>query len=151
MSAYGLRVRSATSSREIDQYSKRTVRFKYWSIYRDEEEERTLNPYALLPENGSWYVIGHDLDRDDIRTFRVSRIRGEIKFATRRERDFRTPAEFDIDLYRGRPPWQVGEIVGEARIEVPGETAWWVQRAYGSTGRLDEAGAAEGEVLEREP
>ena len=29
-------------------------------------EERTLNPYALLPENGSWYVIGHDLERDDI-------------------------------------------------------------------------------------
>src|SRR5439155_680593 len=25
-----------------------------------------------------------------------------------------------------------------ARIEVPGETAWWVQRAYGSTGRLED-------------
>src|SRR5258707_4285583 len=116
----------------------RTVKFDYWSISRDHLSERTLNPYALLPDNGLWYVVGHDLDRDDIRTFRVSRIRGEIKFATRRERDFRTPVEFDIELYRGRPPWQVGEIVGEARIEVPGETAWWVQRAYGSTGRLEE-------------
>jgi predicted DNA-binding transcriptional regulator YafY len=116
----------------------RTVRFEYWSISRDEIGERTLNPYALMPDNGIWYVVGHDLDREDIRTFRVSRIRGEIKFATRRERDFRTPAEFDIELYRGRPPWQVGEIVGEARIEVPGETAWWVQRAYGSTGRLED-------------
>jgi proteasome accessory factor BC len=116
----------------------RTVRFEYWSISRDEIAERTLNPYALMPDNGVWYVVGHDLDRDDIRTFRVSRIRGEIKFATRRERDFRTPAEFDIELYRGRPPWQVGDIVGEARIEVPGETAWWVQRAYGSTGRLED-------------
>jgi proteasome accessory factor C len=116
----------------------RTVRFEYWSISRDEVAERSLNPYALLPDNGVWYVVGHDLDRDDIRTFRVSRIRGEIKFATRRERDFRTPAEFDIELYRGRPPWQVGDIVGEARIEVPGETAWWVQRAYGATGRLED-------------
>ena len=116
----------------------RTVRFEYWSISRDEIAERTLNPYALLPDNGVWYVVGHDIDRDDIRTFRVSRIRGEIKFATRRERDFRTPAEFDIEPYRGRPPWQVGAIVGEARIEVPGETAWWVQRAYGSTGRLED-------------
>jgi len=116
----------------------RTVRFEYWSISRDEVADRTLNPYALMPDNGVWYVVGHDLDRDDIRTFRVSRIRGEIKFATRRERDFRTPADFDIELYRGRPPWQVGDIVGEARIEVPGETAWWVQRAYGSTGRLED-------------
>jgi proteasome accessory factor BC len=116
----------------------RTVKFEYWSISRDETSERTLNPFALLPDNGVWYVVGQDLDREDIRTFRVSRIRGEIKFATRRERDFRTPAEFDIEAYRGRPPWQVGDIVGEARIEVPGETAWWVERAYGTTGHLED-------------
>ena len=116
----------------------RTVKFDYWSISRDEHAERTLNPYALLPDNGVWYVVGHDLDRDDIRTFRVSRIRGDIKFATRRERDFRTPADFDIEQYRGRPPWQVGDIVGEARIEVRGDTAWWVQRTYGDTGRLED-------------
>jgi proteasome accessory factor C len=116
----------------------RTVKFDYWSASRDEHAERTLNPYALLPDNGVWYVVGHDLDRDDIRTFRVSRIRGDIRFATRRERDFRTPTDFDIERYRGRPPWQVGEILGEARIDVRGDTAWWVQRTYGDTGRLEE-------------
>ena len=109
----------------------RTVKFRYWSISRDEEEERTLNPYALLPENGSWYVIGHDLDRDDIRTFRVSRIRSDIRFATRRERDFRLPPEFDVENYRGRADWQFGDIVGSATIEVAPDTAWWVERAYG--------------------
>ncbi len=108
----------------------RTVKFRYWSIYRDEEEERTLNPYALLPENGSWYVIGHDLERNDIRTFRVSRIRSDIRFATRRERDFRLPPEFDVEAYRGRTEWQFGDIVGEARIEVAPDTAWWVERAH---------------------
>jgi proteasome accessory factor BC len=116
----------------------RTVRFEYWSASRDKVAERTLNPYALVQDNGGWYVVGHDLDRSDIRTFRVSRIRGEIKFATRRERDFRVPADFDIERYRGRPPWQIGDLVGEARIEVRGDTAWWVQRAYGSTGRLED-------------
>jgi predicted DNA-binding transcriptional regulator YafY len=116
----------------------RTVRFAYWSISRDEVSQRTLNPYALLPDNGLWYVVGHDLDRDEIRTFRVSRIRGEITFATRRERDFRIPADFDVERYRGRPPWQVGELSGTARIEVRGDTAWWVRRAYGSTGRLED-------------
>jgi proteasome accessory factor C len=120
----------------------RTVKFRYWSIYRDEEEERTLNPYALLPENGSWYVIGHDLDRDDIRTFRVSRIRSDIRFATRRERDFRLPPEFDIEAYRGRTEWQFGDIVGEARIEVAQDTAWWVERAYGG-----ERNRVEGDVF----
>ena len=109
----------------------RTVKFRYWSIYRDEEEERTLNPFALLPENGSWYVIGHDLDRDDIRTFRVSRIRSDIRFATRRERDFRLPPEFDVENYRGRAEWQFGDIIGHASVEVAPDTAWWVKRAYG--------------------
>src|SRR4051812_13809700 len=114
----------------------RTVRFQYWSIARDEERERTLNPYALLNDNGLWYVVGHDLDREEIRTFRVSRIRGDIKFATRRERDFRAPTDFDVEQYRGRPPWQIGDVAGTARIEVRGDTAWWVKRAYGSTGKL---------------
>jgi proteasome accessory factor BC len=116
----------------------RTIKFEYRAISRDRATDRTLNPYALMPDNGVWYVIGHDLDRDAIRTFRVSRIHGEIKFATRRERDFRTPTDFDIEQYRGRPPWQIGEIVGEARIEVRGDTAWWVQRAWGRAGRLEE-------------
>jgi proteasome accessory factor BC len=116
----------------------RTVKFSYWSISRDDTEERTLNPYALYQDNGAWYVVGNDLVREDIRTFRVSRIRGDIRFATRRERDFRLPAEFDIEPYRDRPPWQIGDIVGEAKIEVAGDTAWWVERTYGDRGRVED-------------
>jgi proteasome accessory factor C len=116
----------------------RTIKFPYFSISRNRESERTINPYGLLSDNGSWYVIGHDLDRKDIRTFRVSRIRGDIRFATRRERDFRIPSDFDIDAYRGRAPWQIGDSVGEARIELAGDTAWWVMRSFGNAGRLDD-------------
>src|SRR6266542_866730 len=104
----------------------RTVKFPYWSISRDDERERTIKPYALFQDAG------------DERTFRVSRIRGDIRFATRRERDFRLPAEFDVDRYRGRPPWQIGDPAGEARIEVGGDTAWWVQRTYGDSGRVED-------------
>jgi proteasome accessory factor BC len=116
----------------------RTIKFPYYSISRNRQSERTVNPYGLLSDNGSWYLIGQDLDRKDIRTFRVSRIRGDIRFATRRERDFRIPGDFDIDVYRGRPPWQIGDIVGEARIELAGDTAWWVARAYGEAGQLED-------------
>jgi proteasome accessory factor BC len=116
----------------------RTVKFSYWSISRDEVEERTVNPYALFQDNGAWYVVGQDLVREDIRTFRVSRIRGDIRFATRRERDFRLPAEFEIEPYRDRPPWQIGDQVGEAQIAVAGDTAWWVERTYGEHGRVED-------------
>jgi predicted DNA-binding transcriptional regulator YafY len=116
----------------------RTVRFGYRAISRDEERERTIDPYALLLDGGRWYVIGHDHDRDDIRTFRVSRIRGDIRLATRRERDFRLPEDFDVESYRGRANWQIGDAAGEARIEVGGDTAWWVERVYGRAGRLED-------------
>ena len=128
----------------------RTLKFRYWAIARDKETERTVDPYALLLDRGRWYVIGRDHDRDDIRTFRVSRVRGDIRLATRRERDFRLPAEFDVDLYRGRPDWQFGDTVGEARIEVADDTAWWVERVYGRVGRLED-GAFVTEYASLEP
>jgi proteasome accessory factor BC len=105
----------------------RTVKFTYWSIHSNKTRERTVNPYALLPEQGSWYLIGQDLGEKAERTFRVSRIQGDIRFATRRERDFRAP-EFDPSPYRGRQPWQWGEPVGEAEIELDPDTAWWAER-----------------------
>jgi len=116
----------------------RTVKFTYWSILRDKVRERTVNPYSLLFDRGQWYVVGLDLDDDKIKTFRVSRIRGDIRLATRRERDFRLTDDFDADAYRLPPNWQVGEIQGEARIEVGGDTAWWVERAFGSHGRIED-------------
>jgi predicted DNA-binding transcriptional regulator YafY len=135
---YSIEMQGRLSKLEAAISKQRTVKFPYWSISRDEERERTVNPLALFQDAGAWYVVGHDLDVEDDRTFRVSRIRGEIRFATRRERDFRLPAEFDVDQYRGRPPWQIGDAVGEARIEVGGDTAWWVQRTYGSSGKVDD-------------
>ena len=133
---YSTEMQGRLSKLEAAISKQRTVKFPYWSISRDEERERTLNPYALFQDAGAWYVVGQDLDAEEDRTFRASRIRGEIRFATRRERDFRLPAELDVDQYRGRPPWQIGDSVGEARIEVGGDTAWWVQRTYGTSGRV---------------
>ena len=116
----------------------RTLKFDYWGIARDKVRARTIDPYALLPHEGSWYVIGRDHASEEIRTFRVSRIRGEIRFATRRERDFRLPSEFSAQAHRPPPAWQMGEIVGEARIELSGDTAWWVERTLRRSGRLED-------------
>lgn len=116
----------------------RTIKFSYWSPQRDKVSERTLNPYALRLDEGVWYVIGHDLDRAAVRTFRVSRIRSDIRFATRRERDFRLPPEFDVEAHRVPRPWQIGETVGEARIAVQGDTAWWVHRTLSDAGVLED-------------
>jgi predicted DNA-binding transcriptional regulator YafY len=116
----------------------RTVRFGYWSPRRARPGERVLNPYALRLDDGNWYVIGHDLDRDTPRTFKVSRIRGDIRFATRRERDFRTPPDFDVEQHRIPRPWQIGEPLGTARIAVSDDTAWWVERTLSDAGTVED-------------
>jgi proteasome accessory factor BC len=115
----------------------RTVKFPYWSISRDDHAERSVNPYGLYRDARGWYVVGFDLDRKDLRTFKVSRMEGDIRFATRRERDFRIPKEFDVDVFRGRPEWQIAEEAGEAKIEMAHDTAWWVEREFGERGRFE--------------
>ena len=75
----------------------RTIKFGYWRPRRRCRARAVAQPLCAPARRGNWYVVGHDLDRDDIRTFRVSRIRGDIRFATRRERDFRLPADFDVE------------------------------------------------------
>ncbi len=116
----------------------RTIQFRYWSPSRDKETERRLNPYALRLDEGVWYVVGHDLDRDATRTFRISRVRSDIRFATRRERDFRQPEEFDVEAHRIPAPWQIGAATGTARIEVQGDTAWWVHRTLAAAGTVED-------------
>jgi proteasome accessory factor B len=46
---------------------------------------------------GTWYVVGHDADRDALRSFRVSRIASDIRKLrpTSRGPDFEVPAGFD--------------------------------------------------------
>jgi len=116
----------------------RTVKFSYLSPTRSRRADRTVNPYALRLDDGNWYVVGHDLERGSVRTFKVSRISGDIRFATRRERDFRVPAEFDVEAHRVPRPWQIGEAVGTARIAVSDDTAWWVERTLSDAGSVEE-------------
>jgi proteasome accessory factor BC len=128
----------------------RTITFRYWSPMRDRETDRKLNPYALRLDEGVWYVVGHDVDRGAIRTFRVSRLRSDIRFATRRERDFKLPPDFNVDAHRVPRPWQIGPAVGVARIAVQGDTAWWVHRTLSDAGTLTE-GVFETEYASIEP
>ena len=115
----------------------RTIVFPYWAIHSGEEAVRTVDPYSLYLRGGQWYLIARDHDRDAIRTFRLSRIRGDVRFATRRERDFRVPEDFDATTWRDRAPWQLGEGDETATIWVSPDAAWLVERAVGRHGTIE--------------
>ena len=62
---------SAIDSRQAVQFPHRPSRAEPYST-------RTVEPWGVLTQNGRWYLVGHDRDRDDIRVFRLSRIGAEV-------------------------------------------------------------------------
>ncbi|MFT4298294.1 MAG: WYL domain-containing protein [Aeromicrobium sp.] len=57
---------------------RRPIAFAYGRI-GEESQQRHLQPWGVLSWRGRWYVGGYDIDREDSRLFRLSRIRGEVR------------------------------------------------------------------------
>ncbi len=115
---------------------RKTVTFTYYAIGRDEEMERTVDPYGLQLVGDDWYLIGYCHLRKSIRTFRLSRIRSKVRHATRAPHDFDAPADFSIAAYRDRPAWQLGAPQATAEIDVDESMAWWVEAHFGHSGTI---------------
>lgn len=62
---------------------RQAVTFPYRRGTSAEYELRKVQPWGLVSWRGRWYVVGYDTGRNDQRTFRLSRIAGEIKPAGR--------------------------------------------------------------------
>jgi len=56
----------------------RAVRFDYVKSGSGKPERRDLEPWGVLSYRRRWYVVGHDRDRDEQRSFRLSRVQGEV-------------------------------------------------------------------------
>ena len=104
----------------------------------DATAPRKVDPYHLLFEGGQFYLVGYAHERKDVRVFRLSRIRGKVAYATKAEHDFQRPADFDARRFANRIPWQLGDEVGVAEIEVPDDVAWYVERQFGAYGTLSD-------------
>lgn len=57
---------------------RRQVRFGYRTPEDDAAQTRRLQPWGVVSWRGRWYVVGHDLDRDATRCFRLSRVVGSV-------------------------------------------------------------------------
>src|ERR671939_216623 len=117
-------------------YRRKRIEFEYYSMQRDETSLRRVDPYHLLFEGGQFYLVGFSHERGGVRVFRLSRIRGKVAYATKAEHDFQRPADFDPRGYANRIPWQLGEQVDVAEVEVSDAIAWYVERQYGAHGEL---------------
>jgi predicted DNA-binding transcriptional regulator YafY len=78
---------------------------------------RTLQPYAVLLRDGSWYVIGHDAGHDEARTFRVDRIEGDVSMGA--AHSFERPDDFDVRAVFPADPKLLGDApTSSARVRV---------------------------------
>lgn len=55
------------------------VTFDYQRGGSAEVATRRLEPWGVVRYSGRWYVVGRDVDRDDDRVFRLSRVRGQAR------------------------------------------------------------------------
>ena len=132
---------------------RKTIEFTYYTMERDDTAARKVDPFHLVFRSGQFYLIGFAHERDDVRVFRLSRIRGKVGYASKAEHDFTPPEDFDRRDYAHRADWQLGELEGTAKIWIRERIAWLVERDFGEYGSLRPAVKADkapgkGKILE---
>lgn len=55
------------------------ITFEYRSARDANAATRRIEPWGVVSWRGRWYVVGHDLDRDARRVFRLSRVTGSVR------------------------------------------------------------------------
>jgi proteasome accessory factor B len=102
----------------------RPVRFEYVKAGADVPEPRTLEPWGVLSWRGRWYVAGFDRDREEPRSFRLSRITGTVEFLGSAG-EFERPEKLDLlEMIAGRR-WADERV---ARVRVNGGSAASLRR-----------------------
>jgi proteasome accessory factor B len=98
-----------------------SIRFVYRTS-RGAQSGRHVDPYGLVVRGGQWYVVGLDRERGEIRSFRCSRMAGDVERA-----DAATPAPegFRAADHVLGGPWGPGEPQEHVLVALSPEVAWW--------------------------
>jgi proteasome accessory factor C len=104
--------------------ARRLLRLEYYKANEDEFSERTVEPYALINGREGWYVACFDPAKDDVRHFRLDR----IKTAEVLEQSFEPRPEVDpaADV-EGWPRTGEVEASRTARLWISPERARWAR------------------------
>ena len=120
-------------------YRRKRIEFEYYTMQTGTTEQRQVDPYHLFYESGQFYLVGYSRERDAVRVFRLSRIRGKVGYATKSEHDFQRPDDFNPREYANRISWQLGTGLGTAEIQISDRIAWFVERHFSTYGELEQS------------
>jgi proteasome accessory factor B len=103
--------------------NKTKVRIIYHSFGGDEDTIRIIHPYELMINDGALCVVGFCELRNDIRDFRVSR----IKAITPLEESYTIPADYFLKKARSKFIHLSGNVVEQIILAFEGPTAKYIQ------------------------
>ena len=123
----------------------KSVRFQHRPSLTEPFTTRTVQPWGVVTFRGRWYLVGHDVDRDDTRTFRLSRIGDEVKsFGT--PQSVRKPDGVDLqDIVRRVAG--TSSVSGTARVWLQDGRALELRR-MGTVVGVQSLGTRSGTVVE---
>ena len=102
----------------------RRVRFSYRTS-RGERSDRTVDAFGLAVRGGHWYIVGMDLDRTEIRSFRLSRISDDLEIAGE---GTEPPDGFRAVDHVQAGPWGPGDAETTATVAFAPDVAWWATK-----------------------
>jgi proteasome accessory factor B len=102
----------------------RGVRFSYRTS-RGERSDRSVDAFGLAVRGGHWYLVGLDRGREEIRSFRLSRISGDLDIVGE---GAEPPEGFRAADHVQAGPWGPGEPATTATIAFAPDVAWWATR-----------------------
>jgi proteasome accessory factor B len=104
----------------------KVLTFGYLAAGADKPRRRTVEPYALAHKRGNWYLLGRDVDRDDVRRFKVSRIQGALGTSGG---NFTIPEGFDAAQHIAAEPWEIGpDESATAVVRFSQGLRWWAEQ-----------------------
>ena len=74
---------------------RKTLRMRYYTMWRDSETDRDLDPYLLRCCCGNWHIVGRDHLSGDVKVFDLAR----VKSMKATNRSFEPDANFDAEKY----------------------------------------------------
>jgi proteasome accessory factor C len=124
----GLQIATPTVEDEVARtveravHENRVLELEYYAPAEDRFSQRVVEPYALFNGRDAWYVAAFDRDRNDLRHFRLDRIKSATTHADTFER------RPDLDPVADIAGWpRTGTVGGSRTAHVwisPGQARW---------------------------
>lgn len=118
---------------------RRRVQFNYGKPDGSGTTKRKIRPFGLGLASGNWHVVGFDESRDDVRNFRLDRIRGKVSVIDRTDDAYEVPADFDVTDHIGVEEYRIREGPEvEVQVELDEVATWLMERRRQGVGALEE-------------